>query len=125
MNTILVVDDEIRIRNLYRSLLSLEGYHVLEAENADTANEILKKEPVDLVLLDLRMPLANGVVLHEILKLFHRKTKVIVSSVFPIDRQKRLAPGAMDYFDKSQGLQELFSKIEAALPRTASSGCFK
>ena len=115
MNTILVIDDEVRIRDLYRILLSSEGYQVLEAMNADSANEILKTQPVDLVLLDLRMPQASGSVLFDVMKLFHRKVKVIVSSVYHVEQQKRLAAGATDYFDKSQSFQELFSKIETAL----------
>jgi len=115
MRTILVVDDEVRIRHTYRTFLAYEGYRVLEAMNADTANDILKKETVDLVLLDLRMPGDNGVILYDVIKLFHQKVKVIVSSVFPVEKQKQYAQGALDYFDKSHGLLELFRKINSAL----------
>lgn len=114
MSTLLVVDDEAHIRYLYQIFVSQEGFRVLEAMNADAANEILKNQPVDVVLLDLRMPRINGGTLYEVMQLFHRKVKVIVSSVYPIEHQKRLVAGALDYFDKSQGLLQLLTKVQAA-----------
>lgn len=120
MSTILIVDDEIRIRHAYRIFLSHEGYRVLEAKNADAANEILKRYPVDLVLLDLRMPQANGVMLYDVMQLFHQKVKVIITSVYPVEEQKKFVAGALDYFDKSHGLLELFSKIRTALENTGN-----
>ncbi len=115
MNTILVVDDEIQIRQVYRVFFAQEGYRVLEAVNADSANDILKKQPVDLVLLDLRMPHASGGVFHEVMQLFHRQVKVIVSSVYPVEQQRRIVIGAFDYFDKSHSLQELLTKVRDAV----------
>jgi DNA-binding NtrC family response regulator len=114
MNTLLVVDDEAHIRYLYQIFFVQEGYHVLEAPSADAANEILKNEPVDIVLLDIRMPRANGGTLYDVIGLFHQKVKVIVSSVYPIEQQKKFVTGALDYFDKSQGLLALLTKIKAA-----------
>ncbi|MDD5254808.1 MAG: response regulator [Candidatus Omnitrophica bacterium] len=115
MTTILVVDDEERIRSFYYRLLASEGYRVEEAENADEANDILKSEPVDLVLLDFRMPGANGGDLCEVIKLFHQRVKVIVASVYPVTEQKKRVPGAEEYYDKSRGISELFSKIKSVL----------
>ncbi len=115
MNTLLVVDDEEHMRHLYRIFFSQEGYRVLEAMNADAASEILKQEHVDLVLLDLQMPQASGRTLHEVMRLSHLNTKVIISSVYPIDQQKEFVDGALDYFDKSQGLVKLLDKVDAAL----------
>ena len=115
MNTLLIVDDEAHIRYLYHIFFAQEGYRVLEAKDANAANEILKQQPIDVVLLDLRMPQANGGTLYEVMQLFHRKVKVIVSSVYPIEHQKRLVAGAVDYFDKSQGLLQLLTKVQAVL----------
>ena len=115
MKTILVVDDEARIRRIYKTLLSLEGYNVMEAPAAVEANEVLKKEDVDLVLLDIRMPEVEGNILWDVIGLFHRKVKVIVSSVYHVERQKRIVPYAADYYDKSQGLEVLLCKIGALL----------
>ncbi len=53
---ILVVDDEFQVRALLQRVLDLEGYTTLSAANADDALTMLDREPVDLILLDLRMP---------------------------------------------------------------------
>jgi DNA-binding NtrC family response regulator len=117
MKTLLVIDDESHIRHLYHIFFSQEGYQVLEAMNADTANEILNRQTVDLVLLDLRMPGASGSTFYEVMQLFHRKVKVIVSSVYPVEQQKEFVPGALDYFDKSRGLVALLAKVEKILQK--------
>jgi DNA-binding NtrC family response regulator len=115
MKTILVVDDESRIRRIYSTLLDAEGYNVIDTGSAIDANEILKTERVDLVLLDLRMPDVNGNILYDVLGVFYKKVKVIVSSVYHIDRQKKIIPHAAEYHDKSQGIDILLDKIQAVL----------
>jgi len=115
MKTILVVDDEPRMRFVYVRLLALEGYRVLEAENCNVANEILKRDFVDLVLLDLRLPEVNGNILFDVMRLFHKQTKVIVSSVYHVEKQMKIIHGATDYFDKSQGIDVLLTKVKAVL----------
>jgi DNA-binding NtrC family response regulator len=115
MKTILVVDDESRIRRIYSTLLTAEGYNVIDTGSAIDANEILKTELVDLVLLDLRMPEVNGNVLYDVLGAFYKRVKVIVSSVYHIDRQKKIVPHAAEYHDKSQGIDILLDKIQNVL----------
>ena len=115
MKTILVVDDEARMRNIYKNLLNSEGYNVIPSSGAVEANDILKKAPVDMVLLDLRMPEISGNILFDVIQLFHRKTKVLVSSVFHVEKQKKIIKGASDYFDKSQGVDVLLTKIKTLL----------
>lgn len=119
MKTILVVDDEIKMLNIYRTLLNAEGYYVIESEDAVEANEILKREPIDLVLLDLRMPEISGNILYDVLQLFHKNIKVLVSSVYHIEKQKKIIRGASDYFDKSQGVAVLLNKISNLLEPVA------
>lgn len=115
MKTILIVDDQERIRQLYKLIFTKEGYLVLEADNADKANEIIKKVNIDLMLLDIKMPEINGTILYEIIKVFHKGIKVIVSSVYPLDDQKNLIKGAADYYDKSEGIKVLKDKVKHAL----------
>lgn len=57
---ILVVDDEVDILELIKVNLELEGFKVITAENGLQAIEILKKEKMDLVILDVMMPEING-----------------------------------------------------------------
>lgn len=115
MKKILVIDDEEKVRRIYSRLLTIEGFEVIEAQDADCANEILKKDDIDLVLLDIKMPIVDGSILYEIMQLFHKKVKVIVASVYPLDEQKRIIRGATDYYDKSEGIDLLLTKVKRVL----------
>ena len=63
MANILVVDDEVGIRELLSEILGDEGHSVLTAENAARARDLRSREQVDLVLLDIWMPDTDGVTL--------------------------------------------------------------
>ncbi|NOX97939.1 MAG: response regulator [Nitrospirae bacterium] len=117
MKTILIVDDEKRIRSLYTQLFSKEGFRVIATSKATDANEILLREKVDIMLLDINMPGVDGSELHEVMNLFHKKVKVIVCSVYPLEDQKEIVEGAAGYYDKSQGLRELLKKVKAVLDK--------
>jgi two-component system, NtrC family, response regulator PilR len=58
---ILVVDDERSMRELMAIVLRREGYDVLLAENGRTAIDVLHREPVDLLISDIKMPDVSGV----------------------------------------------------------------
>ena len=58
---ILVVDDERSMRELLAIVLRREGYDVLLAENGTTAIETLEREPVDILISDIKMPDLSGV----------------------------------------------------------------
>ncbi len=113
---ILIIDDDKKIRNLYRKLLLLEHYTVLEADSSHEATRVLMKEPdVSLVFLDINMPLFDGSVLYNLLRHFDRRIKVIVTSAYPLEDQKNRIRQADDYYDKSQGTEILLQKVRAAL----------
>jgi CheY-like chemotaxis protein len=109
---VLVVDDEERIRSVFCKILQREGFHVIEADCAADAYDLLLKNPVDLILLDINMMEVDGTVLYEVAHLFCQKAKVIVTSVYPLEDQKRLIRGAEDYYDKSDSLQLLIQKVQ-------------
>lgn len=67
------------------------------------------------MLLDIKMPEVNGTILYDIISVFHKGIKVIVSSVYPLDDQKSLIKGAVDYYDKSEGIKVLKEKVKRAL----------
>lgn len=115
MKTILVVDDNERIRDIYGKTFSREGFRVFESSSADEANEILLVEKIDLMLLDINMPAVDGSVFHVVTQMFHPDIKIIVSSVYPLEEQKLLIKNAVDYFDKSEGLKTLINKVRSAL----------
>ncbi len=106
---LLVVDDEMYIRNAYVRIFEKQGFEVLTASNAMEANEVLLHEHVDIVFLDINMAEVDGVDFFEAVRCFHKKIKVVVSSVYPIDDQRERIKGADAYFDKSDGKDVLLS----------------
>ena len=112
---VLVIDDEPSIGRTYIKVLIECGFVARWAGDAQTALNILIREDVNLVLLDIKMPGIDGKTMFEVIQEYDPLMKVVVSSVYPIDRQKELVPGAQDYFDKSQGLTVLLEKTANAL----------
>ncbi len=121
MDTILVVDDEERICNIYRDSLQNQGYKVLTSLNIIEARKILKGIQIDLILLDINTGDLKGDVLYEILRSFHHQIKVIISSVYPVEEQRSIMPEATDYFDKSEGIRVLIEKVKKALKKEVIS----
>lgn len=115
---VLVVDDEERIRNIYsRTILAAASniFDVYEASDAVQASELLSREKMDVILLDLRMPKVNGLQLFEVIHHSQPETKVIIASVFSVEQQKKIVPQAKDYYDKSQGALALLDKLTNAV----------
>jgi DNA-binding response OmpR family regulator len=108
---ILIVDDEERIRSVFVKVMQREGFDVIEAASAGEAYDLLLENPVDLILLDINMMHVDGTVLYEIAQVFCEKSKIIVTSVYPLEDQKKLIRGAADYYDKSDSLQVLIRKV--------------
>lgn len=115
MQQILIVDDERRIREVFSQFLLFEGYKVFWASNVVDARELLITKKIDLVLLDINMPKINGQKLYEIIRQYYKGVKVIVSSVYSLDKQKQLIYKTAGYYDKSQGIEVLLAKIEQVL----------
>ena len=113
---ILVVDDEPAIRRLLRSTLGVQDYSVLEAASVKEALEVLGREKVDLVILDLGLPDGDGL---EVIRKLRPDSAlpIIVLSSRDDERGKvqALDAGADDYVTKPFGVEELVARIRAAL----------
>jgi len=112
---ILIVDDERRIRSVFCKTMKQEGFHVLEAGNAKDAYDLLLENQVDLILLDINMIDVDGRVFFEVARTFCAASKIIVASVYPLEDQKKLITGAADYYDKSDSLKVLISKVRRVM----------
>ncbi|MCB9747262.1 MAG: response regulator [Candidatus Omnitrophica bacterium] len=115
---ILVVDDDQRILNLYMRLFEAVGlsmFDIVTMPDPYLATEYVLREKVDVVILDLRMPKVNGQKFYEALKEYNPELKVIVSSVYPIDKQRKMVPDATGYYDKSCGPIQLVEKVANVL----------
>lgn len=116
MDRILVVDDETKIRQIYKKLLVLENYEVVEAEDCSSAaRKLVDDKNIQLVLLDINMPVLDGGVLYRMIRMLDPGVKVIVTSAYPMHDQKAIIEQADDYYDKSQGTHLLLQKIKQAL----------
>jgi len=117
--TILVVDDEPRIRDLVRMNLEMEHYRVLEAGDGEEALEQLREHLPDLVVLDVMMPAMDG---FETLKAIREVSTVPVIMLTvrqsEQDRIRGLDLGADDYLAKPFSPRELLSRIRALLRRS-------
>jgi DNA-binding response OmpR family regulator len=117
--TILIVDDEPRIRDLMRMNLELERYHVIEASNGIEAIEQLREHLPDLVVLDVMMPEMDG---FETLRAIREVSTVPVIMLTvrqsEQDRIHGLDLGADDYVAKTASPRELLSRIRALLRRS-------
>lgn len=60
MKTILIGEDSLVVQNIARKVLEFQNFRVLTAKNGEKVLEVLQKEDVDIVLLDLNMPVMNG-----------------------------------------------------------------
>ena len=128
MSQILVVDDEIGIRELLSEILRDEGYDVILAENAGAARAARLAGRPDLVLLDIWMPDSDGITL---LKEWAGSGKlnmpvIMMSGHGTIDTAVEATKiGAMDFLEKPIALQKLLFSVKRALEKTpvaASAG---
>lgn len=114
---ILVVDDELFFRKLYRDLLLEEGYHVEICENGDEAIALIQQKAIDLVLTDMVMPGRNGLeVLHAARALQNPPDVILVTGHASLESAiDALKNGARDYLVKPFNPEELKHIVRACL----------
>lgn len=113
---ILLIEDEAPIRQILRTTLEAEGYAVLEAEDARTALTLAGNRRIDLYLVDLGLPDADGLDLIRGLRTWTQRP-IIVLSARTQEHQKVVALdcGADDYIAKPFGVAELHARVRVAL----------
>lgn len=111
--TILVVDDEVEIRDMCKRALEWAGYWVNVSQNAQEALELLDKEAYELVLTDLNLPGLNGLELISEVKKKHPHCKTLLMTGTPWGNNKRTDTSAC--LRKPFGFMELILKIEKLL----------
>ena len=123
-HTILIVEDELPFRQIYRDAMEMYGYHVVEAEDGEEALELIKQTPPDLVLLDIILPKLSGFDVLTTLKQ-NEKTKQIPIIVYSVLNDKTsidraMALGADDFTIKGETpAVEVLNKARALLGDTA------
>lgn len=116
--TILIVDDESEIRNLVSIYLKNEGYRIVEAPDALTALDILNKSRIDLIVLDIMMPVIDGIeACLKIREKFNMPIIFLSAKTEDIDKIHGLASGAEDYVTKPFNPLELVARVKSQLRR--------
>ena len=117
-NTVLVIDDEPKIRRFLRAGYELNGFSVQEAENAAEGLKAATFNAPDLIVLDLDLPDLHGGEILERIRSWSN-VPIIILSVESSEEQKvrLLKLGADDYVVKPFGIAELLARSESALRR--------
>jgi two-component system response regulator PilR (NtrC family) len=118
-NKILIVDDELSMRELLSIMLRKEGYEVVTAENGELAIKALQSDIFDLVITDLKMPHMDGMTLLKLVKESSPDTIVIIITAFGTTEgaEKARNLGAYDYIGKPFNNDEIKLVIHNALEK--------
>ena len=119
--TILTVDDDEMIRSYFGQLLEEEGYEVLSAATGAEGEALLRQKPVDVVLLDLRLPDVDGLTVLGRIKRQDVNVHVIILTAYSAvpTAVEAMKLGAYDYVDKTSDASKLKLIIERALKELA------
>lgn len=119
--TILVVEDDPRIRTLLRNVMEDEGFSVLESDNGADVINLIESRPISLVTLDIHLGSRDGL---EIAREVRRTSDVPIIMVTGkedvIDRVVGLEIGADDYITKPFHVREVIARIKSVLRRAGS-----
>lgn len=119
MNSILIIDDEEKLRLLLKRIISLEGFTVLEANNIVSAQKVLEKEPVDVVLCDVKLPDGNGVDFVRTIRQSYPLLEIILLTAFGNvpDGVQAMRNGAFDYIMKGDDNDKIVPLLNRALDK--------
>jgi DNA-binding response OmpR family regulator len=117
--SILVTDDESGIRLMLKTALESDGYSVLEAANGQQALDVMKSRTPDLVVLDLNMPVLDGMAVLEAMKSLaaaHKPRVIILTAYGSIPAAvKATRLGALDFLEKPVTPSELRQTVRSVL----------
>jgi DNA-binding response OmpR family regulator len=115
---ILLVDDDPTVRDSLNDVLVAEGYAVILAENGQRALDLASQSAVDLVLLDLNMPVKNGWDTFERLTAEHPLIPIIIVTARPNQLFTALSAGAGALLEKPMDIPTLLQTMETLLAET-------
>lgn len=119
MFRILVVDDDKNTRRLLKAVLETEHYTVLTAVNGEDALDVMDREHIDLVVLDIMMPKMDGYEFTKTLRESRNALPILMVSAkqLPEDKRKGFIVGTDDYITKPIDEEEMLLRIKALLRR--------
>jgi DNA-binding response OmpR family regulator len=121
MATILVVDDDPIVRDVVVRYLERDGHRTLVAEDGDRADELLREEQLDLVVLDVMLPGQDGLALSRSIRARSSLPVILLTARGEeVDRIVGLELGADDYVTKPFSPRELAARVRALLRRSTA-----
>ncbi|MBR0145347.1 MAG: response regulator transcription factor [Eubacterium sp.] len=116
---ILVVDDDKNVRRYIRTVLESNGYMVSTAEDGEKALAVLEKEMINLVVLDIMMPVMDGYEFTRTLREGNSSLPILMVSAkqLPADKHQGFLAGTDDYITKPIDETEMLLRIKALLRR--------
>lgn len=116
---ILVVDDQPHTRLLIEAILKAENYTVFLAENGEDALQVMDREHIDLVILDIMMPKMDGYEFTRTLRAANQNLPILMISAkhLPADKHRGFLVGTDDYMTKPIDDEEMLLRIKALLRR--------
>jgi len=117
---VIIAEDERAVRESLSRALTLEGYSVTAVSDGAQALEAMRAEPADVLLLDVMMPVVDGLTACRVLRSEKNRVPILLltARTETSDRVAGLDAGADDYLPKPFALAELLARLRALLRRT-------
>ncbi|HTB99519.1 MAG TPA: sigma-54 dependent transcriptional regulator [Ferruginibacter sp.] len=117
--TILIIDDEEKLRSLLTRIITLEGFTVIEANNLKAGVKILEKEQIDVILCDVKLPDGNGVEFVKEIKPKFPLVEIILLTAYGniADGVQAMRNGAYDYITKGDDNDKIIPLLNSALEK--------
>lgn len=118
-STILIIDDEIKIRSLLARIIELEGFTVLQAENAKDGLKLINNQDIIVVISDVKLPDANGVDLVKKIKEIKSYIEIINLTAYGTiaDGVLAIKNGAFDYLTKGDDNDKIIPLVYKAIAK--------
>ncbi len=120
MKTVLIIDDEVKLRSLLSRIIAAEGFEVLEAGNAKTGLKLAAQSEIDVILCDVKLPDGNGVSLVPLLKTANPSAEIVLLTAYGniADGVQAMKNGAFDYLVKGDDNDKIIPLISRAVEKS-------
>src|ERR1700739_1768420 len=117
--TILIIDDEEKLRSLLTRIITLENFTVLQAGNLKAGLKVLEREEVDVILCDVKLPDGNGVQFVSKIKSKYPSVEIILLTAYGNipDGVQAMRNGAFDYITKGDDNDKIIPLLNSALEK--------
>lgn len=120
MNTVLIIDDEEKLRSLLSRIITLEGFEVIQAGDCSSAIKRLEQADIDVVICDVKLPDGNGIDLIRQIKEKYPLTESILLTAYGNipDGVQAIKNGAFDYITKGDDNNKIIPLLHKAIEKT-------